>query len=324
MSPLAEWTTRDVWHYAETNRIPLLPLYEKGYTSIGCAPCTSLPFDPNDPRSGRWSGPKARMRHSHPGHVARRPRWNLFLDFLIAALIAMTGVGAGTITAPLLILFLHVPVPEAVGTALAYSAAVKLVVVPVQIWRRQVVWRTLGIMLLTGVPGVVLGTSFLSPPGRRSARKHDLALSRAWHHDRALFRLAHLPPFPPGHRGERRAVIVPAWLAMAMFPVGAEVGFSSSGAGALGTLSLLGLTALDAPRIVGTDLAFGLCLSLMGGGMHLSYGGSIRAAGPIGCRRGSRRAGGNRPRAAHSGARDAAGAFALAAWPWGCSSAGRR
>ena len=58
LSPLAEWTTRDVWQYAEANSIPLLPLYEKGYTSIGCAPCTSLPFDPNDPRSGRWSGQK--------------------------------------------------------------------------------------------------------------------------------------------------------------------------------------------------------------------------------------------------------------------------
>ena len=58
LSPLAEWTTRDVWYYAEAHGIPLLPLYEKGYTSIGCAPCTSLPFDPNDPRSGRWSGQK--------------------------------------------------------------------------------------------------------------------------------------------------------------------------------------------------------------------------------------------------------------------------
>jgi phosphoadenosine phosphosulfate reductase len=58
LSPLAEWTTRDVWHYAEANNIPLLSLYEKGYTSIGCAPCTSLPVDANDPRSGRWSGQK--------------------------------------------------------------------------------------------------------------------------------------------------------------------------------------------------------------------------------------------------------------------------
>jgi phosphoadenosine phosphosulfate reductase len=58
VSPLAEWTTKDVWQYAEQYAIPLLPLYEKGYTSIGCEPCTSLPFDPNDPRSGRWGGRK--------------------------------------------------------------------------------------------------------------------------------------------------------------------------------------------------------------------------------------------------------------------------
>ena len=58
ISPLADWTTRDVWYYAQENGIPLLPLYEKGYSSIGCEPCTSLPSDPNDPRSGRWSGRK--------------------------------------------------------------------------------------------------------------------------------------------------------------------------------------------------------------------------------------------------------------------------
>ena len=58
LSPLAEWSTRDVWLYAGAHDIPLLPLYDLGYTSIGCAPCTSLPFDPNDPRSGRWSGRK--------------------------------------------------------------------------------------------------------------------------------------------------------------------------------------------------------------------------------------------------------------------------
>ena len=58
LSPLAEWTTRDVWRYAEQHSIPLLQLYQLGYTSIGCAPCTSLPFDSSDPRSGRWSGRK--------------------------------------------------------------------------------------------------------------------------------------------------------------------------------------------------------------------------------------------------------------------------
>jgi len=58
LSPFADWTTRDVWQLADTFGIPLLPLYEQGYTSIGCEPCTSLPTDPNDPRSGRWAGRK--------------------------------------------------------------------------------------------------------------------------------------------------------------------------------------------------------------------------------------------------------------------------
>jgi phosphoadenosine phosphosulfate reductase len=58
VSPLAQWTTRDVWAYAKAHDIPLLPLYEAGYSSIGCEPCTSVPLDPLNPRSGRWAGQK--------------------------------------------------------------------------------------------------------------------------------------------------------------------------------------------------------------------------------------------------------------------------
>ena len=58
VSPLAGWTTKDVWTYAKAHDIPLLPLYELGYSSIGCEPCTSLPLDPANPRSGRWQGQK--------------------------------------------------------------------------------------------------------------------------------------------------------------------------------------------------------------------------------------------------------------------------
>lgn len=58
VSPLASWTTKDVWTYARAHDIPLLPLYDRGYTSIGCEPCTSLPLDPANPRSGRWGGQK--------------------------------------------------------------------------------------------------------------------------------------------------------------------------------------------------------------------------------------------------------------------------
>ena len=65
VSPLADWSSRDVWSYLKQYNIPVLPLYDHGYTSIGCEPCTSLPLDPDNPRfaanlasmlarTGRW------------------------------------------------------------------------------------------------------------------------------------------------------------------------------------------------------------------------------------------------------------------------------
>ncbi|MEP7002096.1 MAG: phosphoadenylyl-sulfate reductase [bacterium] len=57
-NPIAGWSTHDVETYASIRGIPLLPLYEQGYTSIGCEPCTQRPTDPSNPRSGRWQGEK--------------------------------------------------------------------------------------------------------------------------------------------------------------------------------------------------------------------------------------------------------------------------
>jgi phosphoadenosine phosphosulfate reductase len=58
VSPLADWSMRDVWAYLTAHGIPPLPLYDQGFSSIGCRPCTELPFDPENPRSGRWHGKK--------------------------------------------------------------------------------------------------------------------------------------------------------------------------------------------------------------------------------------------------------------------------
>ena len=44
VSPLASWTAKDVWAYAKAHAIPLLPLYDQGFTSIGCEPCTTIFF----------------------------------------------------------------------------------------------------------------------------------------------------------------------------------------------------------------------------------------------------------------------------------------
>jgi phosphoadenosine phosphosulfate reductase len=58
VSLLADWTWGQVWEYVGARKFDYLPLYDDGYTSIGCEPCTALPSDPNNPRSGRWGGKK--------------------------------------------------------------------------------------------------------------------------------------------------------------------------------------------------------------------------------------------------------------------------
>src|SRR5439155_20581720 len=82
VNPLTTWTSKDTYYYLERHGIPTHPLFEQGYTSIGCAPCTRPPLAGGDERSGRWAGrektecglhtflePKAEYRAT-----ARRPR----------------------------------------------------------------------------------------------------------------------------------------------------------------------------------------------------------------------------------------------------------
>jgi phosphoadenosine phosphosulfate reductase len=54
LNPLAEWTEDEVWEYARENDVPTHPLYERGYTSIGCAPCTRAIRPGESGRDGRW------------------------------------------------------------------------------------------------------------------------------------------------------------------------------------------------------------------------------------------------------------------------------
>jgi uncharacterized membrane protein YfcA len=64
------------------------------------------------------------------------------------------------------------------------------------------------------------------------------------------------------------------WLPWIVAPIGFEVGFSSAGAGALGTVALMRFTTLLPSEVVGTDLAFGLLLSVFAGGIHASMSGT--------------------------------------------------
>ena len=203
------------------------------------------------------------------------------IGFIIALFIALTGVGAGTITVPVLILFLNVSAPVAVAIGLMFSAAVKLILVPAQIARRNVAWRTLGFMLLGGVPGVLAGALVLKrlvTAGAENAINAALGAIlvttatwqivysfRSMKEDRRARDQGPHGQAPDRQVGDRSPLL--SWI---MFPIGAEVGFSSAGAGALGSAALLSLTNLAPAQIVGTDIAFGFLVSLIGSGAHWS------------------------------------------------------
>jgi len=55
VNPIVDWTSKMVYDYMKEHKIPLHPLFEKGYTSIGCWPCTRPIFGDEDERAGRWA-----------------------------------------------------------------------------------------------------------------------------------------------------------------------------------------------------------------------------------------------------------------------------
>ena len=187
------------------------------------------------------------------------------IGFVIAVFIALTGVGAGTITVPILILFLKVPSQIAVAIGLTFATAVKLILVPSQIARHNVVWRTLGFMLLGGAPGVLVGSLFLEHLVTRGETNTLNAILGAILVSTSGFQIFSFFRAHEGNGSRRDRSPLLAWL---MFPVGAEVGFSSAGAGALGSAALLSLTPMEPAQVVGTDILFGFVVSLIGTGAH--------------------------------------------------------
>ncbi len=190
------------------------------------------------------------------------------LGFLIAAAVGLTGVGAGSITAPILILFFHLNPAIAVGTALTFAAVIKLSVLPIYLRRQQVNYRVLGLLCAGGIPGVVIGIQVLK---RLSIADHEREIFLLLGITIIILSLANL------YRSLRRPHSAASadralWLPPIAAFIGAEVGVSSAGAGALGAVALLSLTKLTPALVVGTDMAFGLIVSTVGSGLHLFIG----------------------------------------------------
>ena len=190
------------------------------------------------------------------------------LGFLIASAVGLTGVGAGSLTAPILILLFRLKPAVAVGTALTFAAVIKLAVLPIYLRRRQVNYRVWLLLCAGGIPGVVIGIEVLK---KLSVEDHE----------RGIFLLLGLTIITLSlinlYRSLRKRTARPStdrsrWLPPIAAIIGAEVGVSSAGAGALGAVVLLSLTQLTPALVVGTDMAFGLTVSTIGSGLHLLIG----------------------------------------------------
>ncbi|MDR0520868.1 MAG: phosphoadenylyl-sulfate reductase [Planctomycetaceae bacterium] len=71
IAPLAYWTKKQVWSAVIYEHIPYNPLYDQGYASIGCAPCTRPVQTGEDERAGRWPGQAKTECGLHPEDVSR-------------------------------------------------------------------------------------------------------------------------------------------------------------------------------------------------------------------------------------------------------------
>jgi uncharacterized membrane protein YfcA len=193
----------------------------------------------------------------------------ILAGFLIALAIGVTGVGAGSITAPILILFFHQSATDAVTTALVFGTVVKLIATPIYLARGQVNLRVLKYVALGGLPAVVIGSFLLNAFDKKSLTRPILiivgitvVISAG-----ATFWRSIKPA------GVANKPVDEKWLPWIVAPIGFEVGFSSAGAGALGTVALMRFTRLLPSEVVGTDLAFGLLLSVFAGGIHATMNG---------------------------------------------------
>ena len=190
------------------------------------------------------------------------------IGLVVATVTAATGVGGSTLTVPALILLCATPPVQAVGTAFAFATLIRSMAVADYAGRAQVDWEAVRRMLAGAAPGVVVGTLVLARFACAGmAHTACLLIGLTVSHGAALTLARRWLPAPKPPIRENRKQL--GWLAV---PIGLLVGFSSVGAGALGSLLLLTRTNLAPAGVVGTVLVFGLGLSVLGSVLHIAAG----------------------------------------------------
>jgi len=188
------------------------------------------------------------------------------IGFLIALAVGMTGIGGGSFTVPALVLVVGLTAGEAVGTAFVFAGVIRLIAAPFYLLGKHFNARYLWLLLGGAIPGLLIGTFALQLLGREAGNPIVVILLGI------LLAASSTITFAPRVQNPGFARKNSHWLPWLALPIGIESGFSSAGAGALGTVLLLNYSEMTAPQVVGTDLVFGLVLATIGAAFHWKFG----------------------------------------------------
>ena len=207
---------------------------------------------------------EARVRNPHIHDAGRT--MNFLIGFLIAAAVGLTGIGGGSFTVPALVLLAGLPAGDAVGTAFVFAGVLRLIAVPFYLLGKRLHGRYLWLLLQGAVPGLLIGTFALRLLGREMGNPVVVIVLGV------VLAASSSITFAPRMQNRSFARENSGWLPWLALPIGVEAGFSSAGAGALGTVLLLNYSEMTPPQVVGTDLVFGLVLAVIGGALHWKFG----------------------------------------------------
>ena len=196
---------------------------------------------------------------------------------LVGFLVGLTGVGGGSLMTPILVLLFGVNPATAVGTDLLFAASTKIVGSAVHGWNATVDWKIVRRLAMGSVPAAVLTLVAMSQFGRIDGNTSKVivtvlgvmlvltSVATLFQKKLAMFAKTH-------ERLDEREALVPTVALGAL--LGIAVTISSVGAGAIGMTALLMLyPALRVSRIVGSDIAHAVPLTLVAGLGHWMIGG---------------------------------------------------
>jgi uncharacterized protein len=200
----------------------------------------------------------------------------IIAGFAVGLLVGLTGVGGGSLMTPILMLFFNVKAVVAVGTDLLYASITKTAGIFAHGKLGNIDWRIVKLLALGSIPAAIITTLYLRNAGVASdatvaSIKSWLGIALLLTSLSVLFRNQLAQLSKKGHW------INPAYTPALTLLLGLVLGFlvtlTSVGAGALGVTALLILyPKVPITRIVGTDVAHAVPLTLVAGLGHVSLG----------------------------------------------------